>query len=52
MADPNDLNTLIALKEMYARNSEYEISGEFKTRIEKVQNKEKIEKSYFKEKGM
>jgi hypothetical protein len=52
MSDPNDLNTLIALKEMYARNSEYEVSGEFKARIEKIQNKETIEKSYFKEKGM
>lgn len=52
MSDPNDMNTLIALKEMYARNSEYEISGEFKARIEKIQNNEKIEKSYFKEKGM
>lgn len=52
MADPNDINTLIALKEMYARDSEYEISGEFKSRIEKITNKETIEKSYFKEKGM
>ncbi len=52
MSDPNDLNTLIALKEMYARNSEYEVSNEFKARIEKVQAKEKIEMSYFKEKGM
>ena len=52
MSDPSDLNTLIALKEMYARNSEYEVSGEFKARIEKIQAGEKIEKSYFKEKGM
>lgn len=52
MSDPNDLNTLIALKEMYARNSEYEVSGEFKARIEKVQSGEKNEKSYFKEQGM
>ncbi len=52
MADPNDLNTLIALKEMYARVDEYEISGEFKTRIEKIQGGETITKSYFKEKGM
>jgi hypothetical protein len=52
MSDPNDLSTLIALKEMYARNDEYEISNEFKARIEKVQDGEKIEKSYFKEKGM
>jgi tetratricopeptide (TPR) repeat protein len=52
MSDPNDLNTLIALKEMYARNDEYEISGEFKTRIEKIQAGGTIEKSYFMEKGM
>ncbi|TXF91826.1 hypothetical protein FUA23_01170 [Neolewinella aurantiaca] len=52
MADPSDLNTLIALKEMYARNSEYEISGEFKTRIETIQAGGTVEKSYFKEKGM
>lgn len=52
MADPNDLNTLIALKEMYARNEDFATSGEFKTRIERVQAGEKIEKSYFKEKGM
>ena len=52
MADPSDLNTLIALKEMYARNSEFEVSNEFKTRIETLQGGGKIEKSYFKEKGM
>jgi tetratricopeptide (TPR) repeat protein len=52
MADPNDVNTLIALKEMYARDGEYEISGEFKTRIEKLQAGEQLEKSYFKENGM
>mgnify|MGYP000188242843 CR=1 FL=1 len=52
MTDPNDINTLIALKEMYARTDDYEVSGEFKARIEKINNKEKIEKSYFKEKGM
>ncbi|SEP56949.1 tetratricopeptide repeat protein [Neolewinella agarilytica] len=52
MSDPNDLNTLIALKEMFARNSEFETSNEFKARIEKIQAGEKVEKSYFKEKGM
>jgi len=52
MSAPGDLNTLIALKEMYARDSEYEISGQFKARIERIQAGEKIEKSYFKEKGM
>lgn len=52
MTDPNDLNTLIALKEMAARNDEYEVSNEFKARIERIQAGEKIEKSYYKEKGM
>jgi len=52
MSEPNDLNTLIALKEMYARQDEYEISGEFKARIEKIQGGGTIEKSYFKDKGM
>lgn len=52
MEDPNDQNTLIALKEMYARQDEYEISNEFKARIEKIQAGEEIKKSYFKEKGM
>lgn len=52
MTEPGDLNTLIALKEMYARKSEYEISNEFKARIETIQEGGKIEKSYFKEKGM
>jgi hypothetical protein len=52
MTDPNDLNTLIALKEMAARSDQYEISNEFKARIEKIQAGEKIEKSYYKEKGM
>jgi len=52
MATPGDINTLIALKEMYARKSEYDVSNEFKARIEKLQNKEEIKTSYFKEKGM
>lgn len=46
--DPNDLNTLIALKEIYARKSEFEISNEFKTRIETIQGGGTVEKSYFK----
>lgn len=52
MTNPNDLNTLIALKEMYARTDEYEISNEFKARIEKVQAGESNATSYFKSKGM
>lgn len=45
--DPNDLNTLIALKEIYARKNELNVSNEFKTRLEKVQSGQKIESSYF-----
>ena len=52
MADPGDMNTLIALKEMYARTEDYDTSNAFKARIEKLQAGEQIEKSYFKEKGM
>jgi tetratricopeptide (TPR) repeat protein len=52
MSDPNDLNTLIALKEMAARSDKYEVSSEFKARIERIQAGEKIETSYYKEKGM
>ena len=52
MTDPNNLNTLIALKEIFARRDDYDASNEMKERIEKVQNQETIEKSYFAEKGM
>lgn len=52
MSEPGDVNTLIALKEIYARMDEYEVSNEFKERIEKVQAGEKVAGSYFKEKGM
>ncbi|MEL7161520.1 MAG: hypothetical protein AAFN92_12250, partial [Bacteroidota bacterium] len=52
MTDPNDLNTLVALKEMFARIDEYETSNEFKARIETIQGGGTVEKSYFKEKGM
>jgi len=46
--NPSDLNTLIALKELYATKQNYELSTEFKNRLEKVQAGEKIETSYFK----
>ncbi len=46
--DPNDINTLIALKEIYARRDELEISNEFKTRLENVQNGGTNDSSYFK----
>lgn len=46
--DPNDTNTLIALKEIYARLNKVDLSAEFKTRLEKVQDGGKNEASYFK----
>ncbi len=52
MADPNDANTVIALKEMYARMDEFEISNEFKTRYETIAGGGEVKGSYFKEKGM
>lgn len=47
--DPNDLNTLIALKEIYARKNDFETSGAFKERMAKVQAGEKNETPYFNE---
>lgn len=43
---PSDINTLIALKEIYARASNFEMSNEFKTRLETVQGGGEL-KSYF-----
>lgn len=51
-ADPSNLNTLIALKEIFARKDDFEASNEMKARMEKVQAGETIDKSYFEEKGM
>jgi len=45
--DPNDLNTLIALKEIYARKGNVDLSNEFKTRLENVQAGVENEQSYF-----
>ncbi len=45
--NPNDQNTLIALKEIYAKKDDFEMSGVFKDRLEKVQGGEKMDKSYF-----
>lgn len=44
--DPNDTNVLIALKEIFARQNEYELSNEFKTRYEKAAKGETLT-SYF-----
>lgn len=38
-ADKNDRNTLIALKEIYARKNDYAKSGEYKKRLEALENK-------------
>lgn len=45
--DPNDTNTLIALKEIFARRDDLETSNEFKKRLETVQGGGKNEKPYF-----
>ncbi len=46
--NPNDLNTLIALKEIYARKDDIKTSDEFKKRLENVKGGGKNEISYFK----
>ncbi len=45
--DPNDINTLIALKEIYARKDDLELSNAFKDRLERVQAGETFDSSYF-----
>lgn len=45
--NPSDINTLIALKEIYARNNDLTTSQEFKRRLEAAQDGEEL-KSYFK----
>ena len=44
--NPNDRNTLIALKEIYARKDDLEKTKEFKTRLDNITN-EIDNKSYF-----
>ena len=44
---PNDINTLIALREIYARKDDIRLSNEFKNRLENVQNGGKNPTSYF-----
>lgn len=46
--NPNDTNTLIALKEIYAKKSDFTLSKEFKTRLEVVQDGGQNETAYFK----
>lgn len=45
--NPNDLNTLIALKEIYARKNDFTTSNVFKTRLETVQGGGQNASSYF-----
>jgi tetratricopeptide (TPR) repeat protein len=45
--DPNDRNTLIALKEIFARKNDFDTSNEFKLRLEKIESGETINKSFF-----
>ncbi len=47
--NPNDQNTLIALKEIYARLDDLEMSQVFKERLDKLQQGETFDESYFKE---
>jgi tetratricopeptide (TPR) repeat protein len=45
--NPSDLNTLIALKEIYARKDDLEKSNVFKERIDRIQAGETIDEAYF-----
>jgi hypothetical protein len=45
--NPNDINTLVALSEIYARKSDYNTVSEIKARLQKVQEGGKNETSYF-----
>ena len=47
--NPNDQNTLIALKEIFARKNDLEKSSDFKKRLETVQGGGKNPTSYFKQ---
>ncbi len=46
--EPNDMNTLIALSEIYARMNDFEKSKMFKERLENLRNGVKVDSSYFK----
>jgi len=48
MIAPNDVNTLIALKEIFAKKDDLEMSNVFKERLDTVQAGQEIEESYFK----
>ncbi|MCB0658557.1 MAG: tetratricopeptide repeat protein [Saprospiraceae bacterium] len=46
--DPMERNALIALKEIYARKNQLDMSNEFKERLDKIDAGETITSSYFK----
>lgn len=46
--DPNDMNTLIALSEIFARKDDLEKATEFKKRLENIKNGGKNASSFFK----
>lgn len=46
--DPNDKNTLLALKEIFARKNDFDKSNEFKKRLDNVDKGIKNNTSYFK----
>ena len=47
MTDPSNRNTLIALKEIFARRDDFEASNEMKARLDRIEAGETIEDSYF-----
>ena len=47
MTDPSNRNTLIALKEIFARRDDFEASNEMKARLDRLEAGETIEDSYF-----
>jgi len=46
--DPNDLNTIIALSEIFARKDELELMKEFKSRLDTIKGGGKVSTPYFK----
>lgn len=48
--DPNDVGTLTALREIFAKKDDLEKYNEFKSRLEKIESGEKMESSFFNEK--
>ncbi|KAA3636988.1 MAG: hypothetical protein DWQ02_07420, partial [Bacteroidetes bacterium] len=47
--NPNDINTLIALKEILVRKNDFDASNEMKSRLENVQGGGTNETSYYKD---